>query len=67
MFIENDLINNSYKGLNEHHNLFYCDIIDGEIKFTDKHTFKQREKAYFNCNQIEAIGEEVKKLRKFVK
>jgi len=45
-FIENDLLTNYYKDLNENHNRFYVDIVDGKIQFVDKNKFQDKERLY---------------------
>ena len=57
-FIENDLSTNSYMELNEHHNRFYVDIVDGKIEFIDKQRFEEKERAYFKYH--DRVGENYK-------
>ena len=46
MFIEQDLKTNTYKDLNEQSNMFYVDVINGKIQFTDKINFDKKEREY---------------------
>ena len=46
LFIENDLITNNYHELNAHYNVFYVDVIDGNIKFVNKLDFEKKENTF---------------------